>query len=555
MLSLTFSYADDTGSNPIDLDDEDLLEIDFEQRRVERLKRIRIDLITLNSKINKVKESLDSELDMMSKIQAQNNLRQLSAEFEKKKFLFIETATNINLSVATKAKKKADIMDDIKQILEPALNSIKQISERPKQIQDLQEKTQFVESRYQGAIEARDKLEKLFKEGKEKILHPKYKSSIKTLDKLIVKLKIELDDLQYKLLKSEKNEKSIVSTFSGLIFEFFKTKGKNLLLAFLVFITFFWLFKTGRNRFLALVMYKVNRSENKEIYQWMIRPVRVIYSSISTLMAFFFAILTLYVLNDWVLVTLILFVLAALIWSSKHYLPLFLEQSKIVLNLGAIREDERVVYNGLPWLITSLGYYCKLSNPVLKGGELRVNAKELINLNSRRVNKGEPWFPTKKGDWVELGDIFAQVILQTPEQVILERIGGERKFYKTADFYDQAPVNLSLGFAVDITFGVDYAHQDILFDELIPNLTNDLKMELYNQHADLKESFIEMSLDFVNANASSLDLKFFLPCHGDIASKKKMLTRSVQSLLVKSCTKYEYIIPFNQLTIHSVGQS
>ena len=369
------------------------------------------------------------------------------------------------------------------------------------------------------------------------------------LNKLIEEQEVKLEDLEYKLLNLEKNEKSIVSTFSGLIFEFFKTKGKNLGLAFIVFISFFWLFKTGQNRFLAIILFRQNQ-QNKDFYQWMSRPIKVIYNALGTIMSFFFAILTLYVLNDWVLVTFIIFVLAALVWSSKQYLPLFMEQSKIVLNLGAIREEERLFYQGLPWKIDSLGYYCRLSNPSLEGGSMRVNTKELLSSNSRKIIPNEPWFPTKKNDWVEVEDVFGQVTLQTSEQVIIKKVGGENKFYKTDEFYSLKPENLSLGFSIEFNFGIDYSHQSSIVTEIIPNIQNELTSTLYNKHSDLKHCFEQLTVEFVNAGASSLDLRFFLKCDGEIAAKKKLLYRSIQVEFINLCNKYEYIIPFNQLTVH-----
>ena len=529
---------------------ESVEEIDFEKRKIQQLKRIRIELINLNSKINTLKRNLENDLDTFEKIQSETKLANLESDYERKKFQFIEIATNINLAIKKTSKKETDFLEDVKQILAPALNSIKKISEKPRQIQELTEKASNIEERYNGAIEAREKINKLFKNGKDKTLNARLKASISMLDRLIKDLKVELEKIQFKIIKSEKNERSIVSTFSGLIFEFFKTKGKNLFLAFIVFISFFWFFKIGKNKLISIIDVRINKSDNKETYEWVLRPVKVIYNTVTTILAFFFAILTLYVLNDWVLVTLIIFVLVALIWSSKQYLPLFLEQSKIVLNLGAIRENERLMYQGLPWRIKSLGYYCKLSNPVLSGGELRVNTRELLSFNSRRSSSSEPWFPTKKGDWIEVNSIFGEVITQSPEQVIIRELGGEKRYFKSSDFYSLGIRNLNQGFSVEINFGVDYSHQKKLFDEVIPNLKNDFMAEIYNKHSDLKSSFKELSVEFISAGASSLDLRFFLKCNGDIASKKKFLSRSANAVFVNLCNKYDYIIPFNQLTVH-----
>ena len=241
------------------------------------------------------------------------------------------------------------------------------------------------------------------------------------------------------------------------------------------------------------------------------------YSVLSFFVAFFMSILTLYVLNDWILVTIILITFAALIWSSKQYFPVFFEQSKIVLNLGAVRENERIIYNGLPWKIKNLGYYGRLYNPDLDGGLLRVSTKEMLDLNSRKFSESEPWFPTRKGDWIEDADVFGQVILQTPEQVVVQKLGGERVYYNTSDFYARAVTNLSDGFAVEFSFGIDYTHQKAILDEAIGHFKKHIDERLKSDYPQVKDSIQRSSLDFLQAGASSLDIRVFYKMSGELA--------------------------------------
>jgi hypothetical protein len=317
-----------------------------------------------------------------------------------------------------------------------------------------------------------------------------------------------------------------------------------------VFLTFFWLFKIGQVKFIDIILFRVNKSKSKDVYNWIIRPTRIIYNVLTTLISFFLSILTLYVLNDWVLVTVILITFAALIWSSKQYLPIFLEQSKIVLNLGSVREGERVIYNGLPWKIDSLGYYCRLTNPSLSGGNLRVNTKELINAHSRRADENEPWFPTKEGDWVLIEDSYGQVSLQSPEQVIVKLRGGESKYYPAKEYYQKSPQNFSLGFAIEFVIGLDYNLQSNMFEEVIPKFRESIQKVLFQKHPELQGKVVDTEIDFLQANASSLDLRFFMKCSGDVAHMKLKLERSFQEECVKVCNENGYNIPFNQLTVH-----
>lgn len=529
----------------------------FEQVKLERLIRIRGELVSLNSSINRIKkELLNFDLDMVSKIQAESKLNNLRKEYEKKRFLFIETATNIHLNEVVKKQEKPDFFQDLQQILAPAINSVKQISDRPREIQALREMASRIEVKYSEAKVAQKRLTDFIKGNEHKELKWKLRESIQITEALVEKLKIQKEDINFKIRKIEHDQEPFITTFSKVILNFIKTKGLNLFLALFAFVSVFWIFKIGKGKFLAIVNYNINRSTNREMYQWITRPMRVIYNVTAILSSFLLAILTLYALNDWVLVTFALFVIAALVWSSKEYFPLFLEQSKIVLNLGSIRENERVMYEGIPWQIKNLGYYCRLYNPVLSGGFLRVNTRELMKVCSRRIIDNEPWFPTKTGDWVEFENVFGQVFLQSPEQVIIKTLGGENLIYKASEFYNKCPKNLSNGYAIEFYFGVDYSLQKNIFSDVIPNFSSRFEAILNNELAkEVKgksnlDIFTELNIEFLSAGESSLDLRFFVKCSGSVAGKKLKLTRAIQSEFVKVCNEHDYIIPFKQLTVH-----
>lgn len=550
---LSQDKIDSDNTEMSDVDIEKLVDpkTEFEQIKMDRLKRIRNELVNLKSEINKLKKSLrDESLDMVSKIQAESRLSSFEKEYEMKQFLFIETATNIHLNDETKPPGKTTFLEDLQQILSPVLNSFKKISDRPREIQELRALSDAVNARYQEALKAQKRLATFLKENKDKDLKWKLKESIQKTDSLVDKLAIQREDLKFRILKIESDQEPFLQTFSNVILDFFKTKGLHLFIALMIFIAVLWSLRIIQPKFLSILLYQVNRSEKRENYRWLIRPIRVIYNAIALFLAFLFGILTLYALNDWVLVTLILIVVAAVLWSSKQYLPVFMAQSKIILNLGSIRENERVFFQGIPWEIKSLGYYCRLYNPVLSGGFLRVNTKDIMQLCSRRIIENEPWFPTKTGDWVAVDSHYAQVTLQSPEQVLLKTIGSELISYKADEFYSKNPKNHSNGFCVEFVFGLDYSHQQVIFTEVIPNFLDDVKASLEKNFENSMENFEGLTIEFAQAGASSLDLRFFMRVKGSMAKQKFMITRAIQASFVQVCNEHNYVIPFNQLTVH-----
>lgn len=548
-------YAQEDTSKPIEetISEADSNDAKFERIKLTQLKRTRTELVTLRHNIQKNEERLKQNPDLVTKIKLENELVELKKKYNDQSFLFIELATNISLREQVKNDAKTSFTDDIKEILSPVIQSVKDVSVRPRLIQDLNSEIAYLTQRAEDAQSALKNLENFYTENKHKELKWTIKRSIGQVKEILEETKIQLEDKRFKKLKIEQNQESIVTTFSVLIFNFFKTKGKNLFLAFFVFIALYWPLSYGRSRIVSLILFRIHQSKSPEHYLWVIRPIKVIYSALTFLAALFFAILTLYVLNDWVLVTIILFVIVAVIWSSKQYLPAFFEQSKIVLNLGSVREGERVIYNDLPWKVKSLGFYCRFENPSLSGGTLRISSRELVNLNSRPINKTESWFPTKIGDWVEYQGLFGKITMQSPEQVVLKRVTSEHVYIKTTDFYNGGPINLSQGFAVCFNFGLDYNLQKKMFDEVIPNIRKEIKDSFDDMLSQSKEFFKEFSVDFAYANASSLDLRIFLKCDGSLAPKKRWLERNLQEVIVKACNKYDYSIPFNQLTVHTVN--
>lgn len=533
-------------------DDQKNLEQKFEEIKTERLKRIRKELIQLQNEIYAVKKRMAAEGDLVVKMKLEGELEKLQKERDQRRFLFIETATNINLQKTTGSEgKETNLSQDIKEIINPLIDGIKKISERPRAIQQLKEKIEVLEERLEAASLAEKRLKMLAKSDRAQGLDSSISRSIKTLQELQKSLAIEREDSQFRLLKMETGGGAL-SNFSYAIFDFFKTKGKNLVLALIVFGVLYWLLRMGKDRFISLFMIRMGKTvEQPGQVHWMKRPLRVFYSLFTFITALFMAVMTLYFLNDWVLVTFIIFLLVGLVWSSRNYVPQYFEQFKIVLNFGAIREGERLVFQDLPWKIKSLGYYCRLVNPALSGGTLRISTKELLSSYSRPINDSEPWFPTRKDDWVELSDgTFGKIVMQSPEFVSLKLIGDQTKTIRTKDFLSMNPTNFSNSFGINITFGVDYSHQDIIFGEVIPNLREHVHKKLYSEFEADKEFFEAFVVEFKDAAASSLDLRIFLKCEGRLGSRKLILERKLKSYLVDACNKFGYIIPFTQLTVH-----
>lgn len=87
--------------------------------------------------------------------------------------------------------------------------------------------------------------------------------------------------------------------------------------------------------------------------------------------------------NDQVLTGITVLLLISIVWVLKSSIPSYINELRILLNTGSVREGECIIYNGIPMKVESLNYYSKLTNPVLPGLELRLTLAELAKYVSR----------------------------------------------------------------------------------------------------------------------------------------------------------------------------
>ena len=264
-------------------------------------------------------------------------------------------------------------------------------------------------------------------------------------------------------------------------------------------------------------------------------------------------LLVFYTRGDWLLLTLALVLLIGAAWAGKTALPPYVEQLRMMLNLGSVREGERVVYLGLPWKVSSIGVFTRFTNPELQGGVLRVPIRDLMKMTSREADPKEPWFPTECDDWALLGDgTYGKVITQTPEQVVFLRLGGSMKTFGTADFLEQFPEKLSHGFRVSCNFGLDYKHQADAPVTIPATLQQALNSALVRDFG--REAVRSIKVEFAAAAASSLDFRIIADFDGTLAARYQALHRRIQKLCLEACNEHGWIVPFTQITVHQAEE-
>jgi hypothetical protein len=479
------------------------------------------------------KEAIDSELtELRKRIEnRENDFSTLSTGIDQETFFELS---------------QSDLKweDEVQDIFSPLLYELKDITARPREMEKLRNSIPFFRRRVEEITKALSNIDTLSALNTNKNIGDRLTELARFWEWQQVEHQTELETMELQLEKLEKERKSFGEALGEVSGVFFRNRGKNLLIALLVFaFTFFSL--RFLHRFISQKI-KLKRLENR---RFLLRLTNIIYYLFTLLASIALFMSVLYLASDWVILGLSIFLLFGLIWAGKNALPSLLVQARLLLNLGSVREGERLVYNHVPWLVKSLNFYSELENPELEGGWVRLPIKDLIDMRSRPFSPEEPWFPTTKGDWVKLSDgFYGKIFLQTPEAVGIETQRGAYKTYPVAEFLSNRPQNLSRNyFSVNRTIGIDYRYRHQVNDEIAP------AMKAYFEEAIQKEWYGEYIAQIIvelrELRASSLGIICILKFTGEAASEYFEIGWKIEQIALDALNTLDIDIPFPHLKI------
>ena len=481
------------------------------------------------------KQLLDAEMDSVRK-----NVDELFASLEK-----IATGGAIITLNEAQQSEAFDWKQEIEDLFRPLVYELKRLTERPRRIEQLRTQQAFYEERLAAAEAALEKVVTL----KTDAQTPALQQELETIEQRLHKRRDQLDNkltmtnLEFADLLAPPEEEDAASLWETAK-ELFSGRGLNLILAIAAFgVTYLLL----RQAHLLYDRYAGRRAQGAR--KFAVRMVNLLFVTLTFLFALVAAMVVLSLRGEWMLLGLIIIVLVAAALALRHSLPLYVREARILLNIGPVREGERVVYQGLPWKVASLNVYSTLTNPALRGGRLRLSLKELATLHSRQHEEQEAWFPSQEEDYVLLDDTtFGRVLQQTPEYVQLA-VAGSIKTYPVGAFLGLNPRNLSTdGFGMFVTLGLDYRYQPqittTIRDQVEAFFRQGLEAHPYGEH--LKKVIVE----FNEAGASSLDIALIGVFSGGAAAEYFGVRRLMNKLAVDVCNAHNWVIPFNQISVH-----
>jgi hypothetical protein len=492
----------------------------------------------------RLKEATSEEM----RARIQRHLNELSETMDRQRQNFSSIAAGMVFEETRQPDRtKLDLQEQFRELVGPILEEMRDITARPREINQLRTELEYLTVRLPRVEKGLARIATLLEHADDPELKGVLERIQERWEERRSGLVNDISVSQYQLKQKLSEQESFTGSARTIFQKFFKTRGKNLLLAVTLFFGSFFLL-----RFMLGMVHRHTPLHRVTRDNFFLRLFDVLSYVFIFFLAAFAAVFVLYTSGDWVMLGLFILFLLAVLWSAKQGLMRFFEHAKLILNIGGVREGERLVRSGIPYLVERLHYYSILVNPALTSERIRVRLDELVPLASRQFHKDEPWFPSQKGDWVLLDDgTFGLVEHQSPEMVQLRLFADALKTYTTEAYLAQNPKNISPGFTVGTVFGIDYQHQVSATDQVPATIKTEVERAL--EEAGFGSQVKYLTVEFKEAGSSSLDIVIWVGMEGSAARNYFSLERLLQKTCVQTATKNNWTIPFPQLTLHQAN--
>lgn len=434
---------------------------------------------------------------------------------------------------------------EMTQVMMPIIRNLQSLTEKPRKIEALRsaisENNNQLETAQEAVIAIDETLSLASSEPTKQALvelQVNWKDQVEEIQRRTEVAKVKLDNLQT-------SNRSFFDSFKTGILGFVTGRGLTLLLAIVAAAAVWYVVKL-----ITKLLLKKSRGEAAKNFRTRQRLVQYAFNLLTALLMAIVVLVVLYIRGDVLLLGVAFLITGLTVLGLRNVIPKFISEARLLLNLGSIREDERVMYNGVPYKVTQLNMYSILKNPELTG-IVRLPLESMMAMISRPAGK-EIWFPASKGDFIMTSDgKLLEVIALTTELVQLQSLVGTKSSIPTADFYAMTFDNITRGdsFAIVSTFGIGYVHQGISNDSVPAAFQKSVAAALAQR--DFSEHVVSVSVELKEAGGSSLDYWVCVVMASTAVRSYFKIDRIIQQTCVETCSKESWDIPFPQLTIHN----
>ncbi|MEN8711645.1 MAG: hypothetical protein ABF326_05555 [Arenicellales bacterium] len=433
-------------------------------------------------------------------------------------------------------------------LLKPALDEMKEMTSNVRQKSDLREKIVQLEERLQTVEDAIINIQTLLDASTDKAVRQSLKLIGDNWRKQKGLMLGELQAARLQLEKLEESETSLTEASQSYLKSFFAKRGRYLAGALLVVLVILLLSHLSYK-----AMFRYIPGFRKKHRSFRMRVIELIHRVLTIILVILGPMAVFYVVEDWVLFSLGILILLGISLTLRKTLPSYWHQVQLFLNIGSVREGERILLDGLPWQVDQINFFCILVNPIADLKQ-RVSISDLVGQKSRPGRQDEPWFPCRKGDWVLLSSgVRGKVIGISSEFVQLVERGGSQVTYLMSDFLSSSPRNLATNFRIKETIGLSYTLQHEITTTILETLHQYIHQQMHIE--GYGEQLLNLRVEFERANDSSMDLVVIADFRGELGDLYNRLKRAIQRWCVDACSENNWQIPFPQLVIHGTNNS
>jgi len=507
-----------------------------------------LSFVKLRNQLTQDIKALNAQIDAAQSEAEKADLRQerikLEADLRTTKRNLENIAAGVDISSLREEKQEDfNFQREVFALLKPALDEMKEMTAHVRQKSELRERIAYYEERLPVIEQALANVERLQEQSQDESLKKSLKSTVAIWGKQQAFMQSELQAARLQLSKLEESETSITEASQSYLKSFFQKRGLYLTEALLLVVAILLL-----SRFSYAGMERHVPGFKKKHRSFRVRLIELLHRIFTVILVILGPMIVFYIVQDWVLFSLGILLLLGIALTLRQTLPRYWHQVQLFLNIGSVREGERILMEGLPWKVERINIYSTLCNPVADICQ-RVPIADLVDLKSRPVRADEPWFPCKKGDWVILSDgVRGKVIGISHELVQLVERGGAQLTYQTGDFLAKSPRNLATNFRIKESLGISYSLQKESTDQIPETLHRYIKQRA--EEEGYGEKLLNLRVEFAQAGNSSLDLAVIADFKGELGDLYNRLRRAIQRWCVDACSEYGWEIPFPQMTLH-----
>ncbi len=482
----------------------------------------------------------------LQKEQLQADILRITEELATLQQKFMETAAGVDISPFVVSEAEPFSWEnEVGKLITPVIDELQSATSTSRQLSELRKEEAYFRQRETTADAAIGNLEALIEAATNPSLEAQLRNELAMWEEREESSRNRADAALLQLQNLESQTGSLLESSTSFVRDFVTRRGLNFFLAVLAFFAVFFLCR------FALILWRksLKAHAHRSLSD---RAVTLALHALSVVGALVESLVNLNIIGDWFLLGLLVIFLVGVAWLGLKFLPLIIESIKLMLNVGTVKEGERLVFDDIPWRVDSLGFTVWLTNPLLDDGRQSLPVRALMEQYSRPFCEGEALFPTKRGDWVRLADDrIGKVLTQNPSHVVLEELGGALIHYQTADFVAQTPKCLGPTFRMETRFGVDYQHQAICTTEIPEKMQAKLEAEI--PKVVPPETIVKIFVEFASAAASALEYEIEVDLTEAAAPLYEDVEFAMQRILVDACNENGWVIPFTQVTIHQAS--